>query len=126
MSRAALSSRLIMRRVDRLRLRRVALTKVDRQPDHRGDRQELTLPVLERLEPESRRQQVVGEYGLFVPVLNLIVGELRIAAERVADPRGKEQRDERESKRVLVEREDPAAAPHRPGRVRIVSKVPRI
>ena len=43
---------------NRLRLRRPALPQEDRQDDQRADRQELALPVLERLEPELRRPEV--------------------------------------------------------------------
>ena len=40
--------------VDRLRFRRAALAQEDGEGDHRRQRQELALPVLQRLEPELR------------------------------------------------------------------------
>ena len=59
--------RLAMWGVHGLRLRRPALPEIHRQPHHRGDGQKLALPVLERLEPEARRRQVVREGGRGLP-----------------------------------------------------------
>lgn len=50
-----------MRRRYRLRLRGAALSQADGQIDHRRHGQELAPPVLERLEPEPRAREVVGE-----------------------------------------------------------------
>ena len=48
----------VVRGGDGLGLGRAALAQEDGQHDHRRDRQELALPVLERLEPEARRAEV--------------------------------------------------------------------
>src|SRR5687767_12721023 len=67
-----------MRRVHRLRFRRAALAQVDGQPYHRADRQELTLPVLQGLEPEPARGGVVDQRHLSLavqPLLGVVLGQ---------------------------------------------------
>src|SRR6185503_6822321 len=48
-----------MRRRDWLGFGRTLLSEEDCEYDHRGDRQELALPVLERLEPKLRRAKIL-------------------------------------------------------------------
>jgi hypothetical protein len=62
------------------------LSKVDGEPHHRRDGEELALPVLKRLEPETRRGDVIGERRLGLMVQDFVRGIVREAAERVADP----------------------------------------
>ena len=120
------TSRLGMRRMHGFRFRRPSLSEVHREPDHRGDRQKLALPVLERFEPEAGRRQVVGERWARLVMRHLVCRILRKAAERVSHPRDQEEQDERQAERMLVEPQDPAAAPDGPGRVRVVGEVARI
>src|SRR4026207_1555774 len=92
-----LTSRLSMRRVHRFGLWRPSLSQIHRQPDHRGNRQELALPILKRLEPEFRRRQVVGESGTWLMMRRLVGGTCRKAAERVYHPCNQEEQHERQA-----------------------------
>src|SRR5688572_27685649 len=98
-----------MRCVHRFGLWRPPLSKVDGEPHHRGDGEELTLPVLKRFEPETRRGEVVDECWLWLPMHDFVGGIVRKAAERMADPRQQEEQNEREAERMFIQEEDPAA-----------------
>src|SRR5688572_14688522 len=49
-----LGAGLVVGTIDGLRFRGTPLAEEDREDDHRGDREELALPVLKGLEPEAR------------------------------------------------------------------------
>ena len=58
------TSRFGMRCVHRFGFRRPSLSKEYGEPHHRRDGEEFALPVLKRLEPETRRGDVIGERRL--------------------------------------------------------------
>ena len=80
-----------MRCVHRFGFRRPSLSKVDGEPHHRRDGEELALPVLKRLEPETRRRDVVDQCRLRLMVHDFLGGKGREAAERMADARQQKQ-----------------------------------
>ena len=57
------------------------------------------------------------------PLLGVLLGP---AADGVPDERDEEQQEQRAAQRVLVEPQDPAAAPHRPRRVGLIAEIARI
>ena len=72
-SNDVLAPRLAVRGGHRLRLGRGSLTRVDREHNHRPYRQKLTLPVLERLDPETRGAQVLEYRNGVRAVLHLLL-----------------------------------------------------
>src|SRR5215217_1420019 len=102
-SRVLLASCLAMRGCHGLRLRRALLPKIDREHYHRPDRQELALPVLERLEPETWRHKVLEHRNRTRAVLHLLLAVRLGATDGVHGKGEHKEGKEGYAQRVLVE-----------------------
>src|SRR5918996_1382216 len=99
----ALPTLLVMRSADRLRLRRSALAKVDREDDHRADGEKLGLPVLERPLPEVGVDEIATPGDRRLVVLALLLVEQAPVVQRLRGPRGEEDCPHDDQQRVLVD-----------------------
>lgn len=86
----------MVRRGDLFRLRRALLAQKDGQNDEGRHREELALPILERLEPKLRRAQVLEERRERLAVQRLLAVVLAHAARRVQRERAEAEQRERE------------------------------
>ena len=64
--------------------------------------------------------------GLRLAMRHLVRRKYRKPTDRVAHPRDQEEEHECQAERMLIEAQDPAAAPDGPGRVRSIGEVARI
>src|SRR4029453_15254707 len=104
---------------DGLGLGGAALAKEDAQHDERADREELGLPVLQRLEPELRTEQVAQGRDTRLAGGYLLGAVRGGAGDEMAEERQDEQAEQGDAQRVLVDPEREAAMPDRPGGVRV-------
>src|SRR5688500_17781271 len=102
-----------------LGLRRILLAQPDRQQAQRDDREEFALPVLERLEPELRVAGVVRQRRRRLAGRALLFGVVAPAGDEVQYRAGREQQQQRDRQRVLVEPLPCAADTHRPRLLRL-------
>jgi len=76
------------------RLRRASLPKPDGKKYNRKDREEFTLPVLERLKPKSRCTEILGESERGLPVFSPFLVVMLAAPDQMANKRHEEQREQ--------------------------------
>ena len=92
-----------MRGIDRLRFGRAVIAQPDREDHQHGGGEELGLPVLHRLEPESGAPEMLpqGRGDRAMPERNL--SRLARAFEEVRDEAESEEKPEGQSERVGIE-----------------------
>jgi hypothetical protein len=116
------TSRLGMRRMYGFRFRRPSLSEVHREPDHRGNRQKLALPVLKRLKPELRGAHELQHGNCVAAVQALIYIELQ-GPTRGMHREGKQEKDEKDNRQgTLIDPQHPSPAPHGPRCIAFAAK----
>src|SRR4051812_21732508 len=96
-----------------LRLRGAALEEPDGGEDVERELEELGLPVLHHVAAEARREDVAAERDRVVVVAQLVVVEVGVADERLADQRGQEDAAEEQPEAVVAD-EAPHQRPRKP------------
>src|SRR5688500_9560782 len=102
---SGLPSSLRVRVVHGLRLRGATLPQEDRQHYQHTHRQELALPVLERLEPEPGSSHIGSHGYCLAAVLQLLLTVLPRTAPGVEIEGGCEKQQPPQCKRVLIQLE---------------------
>ncbi len=92
------STRCLVRLSDWFRFSGASLAQVDRGTDEHGNGEELTLPVLERLEPELRGSDILPDVHRLSPMLQLLLAVRLGAACGMRGDRGEEQQKEQSRK----------------------------